>query len=165
MSRLHQRGVPPGAWPSAVRIPVAWGEMDALGHVNNVAYFRYLETARVAFILELDPQARAAGHCSGPRLGFILQAAEARFRRPVFFPDELTVTSGVEELGPDRFTLAHELFSRAGTEPVALGRSVIVRYDDSTGRPSTLEPGLHKALSARLAPAQQSPHRMREEKA
>lgn len=165
MSHLRQRGVPPGAWPSAVRIPVAWGEMDALGHVNNVAYFRYLETARVAFILELDPQTRAAGHSSAPRFGFILQAAEARFRRPVFFPDELTVTSGVEELGPDRFTLAHELFGRTSEDPVALGRSVIVRYDDSTGRPTALEPGLHKALSARLAPAHHGPPRMKEEKA
>ncbi len=151
MSHLRQRGVPASAWPSAVRIPVAWGEMDALGHVNNVAYFRYLETARVALILELDPQARAPA--SAARLGFILQAAEARFRRPVFFPDELTVTSGVEELAPDRFTLAHELFSRAGDDPVALGRSVIVRYDEATGRPTALEPELHRALAARPAPS------------
>ncbi|HLP84719.1 MAG TPA: acyl-CoA thioesterase, partial [Phycisphaerales bacterium] len=36
-----------------IEIPVAWGEMDALGHVNNVVYFRYLESSRIAFIRSL----------------------------------------------------------------------------------------------------------------
>lgn len=36
-------------FPVRVGIPVAWGEMDAFGHVNNVVYFRYFESARIAF--------------------------------------------------------------------------------------------------------------------
>ena len=36
-------------FPVIVEFPVAWGEMDALGHVNNVAYFRYFENARIAY--------------------------------------------------------------------------------------------------------------------
>ncbi|KZN46387.1 hypothetical protein N482_12855 [Pseudoalteromonas luteoviolacea NCIMB 1942] len=32
------------------KINVVWGEMDALGHVNNVSYFRYFETARIDFL-------------------------------------------------------------------------------------------------------------------
>lgn len=35
--------------PIVTEIPVAWGEMDALQHVNNVVYFRYFETARIDF--------------------------------------------------------------------------------------------------------------------
>ena len=35
-------------FPVTVEIPVAWGDMDAMGHVNNVVYFRYFETARIA---------------------------------------------------------------------------------------------------------------------
>lgn len=36
-------------YPVVVEVPVAWGEMDAYGHVNNIVYFRYFETARIAY--------------------------------------------------------------------------------------------------------------------
>ena len=38
-------------------IPVAWGEMDALNHVNNVVYFRYFETARIDFFSQINMMA------------------------------------------------------------------------------------------------------------
>jgi acyl-CoA thioester hydrolase len=41
-------------FPVIVEIPVAWGEMDALQHVNNVFYFRYFETARIAYFEKLS---------------------------------------------------------------------------------------------------------------
>ena len=41
-------------FPVTVEVPVAWGDMDALGHVNNAVYFRYFETARIRFFAELD---------------------------------------------------------------------------------------------------------------
>ena len=39
-------------YPVSVTIPVAWGEMDSFGHVNNVVYFRYIETSRIAYMEE-----------------------------------------------------------------------------------------------------------------
>ena len=33
-----------------IEIPVAWGEMDSMGHVNNIVYFRYFETARMNYL-------------------------------------------------------------------------------------------------------------------
>ena len=36
-------------FPIVIEIPVAWGEMDAFGHVNNIIYFRYFESARLAY--------------------------------------------------------------------------------------------------------------------
>lgn len=181
MSELRRRTCAPRAWPSVVSIPVAWGEMDALGHVNNVAYFRYFETARVAFVLdaiasEAGSGSAASGQAASPQagaahtapvgespkrvpgmspdrpFGFILQAAEARFRRPLYFPDDLTVTSGVEYIGLDRFALAHEVFSRTGDDPVALGRSVIVCFDYARGKSHAIGAEIRAALEARVAP-------------
>lgn len=41
-------------------IPIRWGDMDAMGHVNNTVYFRYLETARIDWLRSIgcqpDPQ-------------------------------------------------------------------------------------------------------------
>lgn len=105
--------------------PIAWGEMDALGHVNNVAYFRYMESARVAFLLRLgiDRLRMADG------VGVILQSAQCRFRKPVVYPDTLLLSSRVTAIESDRFTLEHEMTSKALSDVVAIGHGVIVAYD------------------------------------
>lgn len=105
--------------------PVAWGEMDALGHVNNVAYFRSMESARVAFLLRLGiDRLRTA---TGVRV--ILQSAQCRFRRPVVYPDTLLISSRVTAIEADRFTLEHEMTSKALGEVAAIGSGVIVAFD------------------------------------
>jgi len=40
-------------FPVVITIPVAWGEMDAYGHVNNSVYFRYIESARIKYLSEV----------------------------------------------------------------------------------------------------------------
>lgn len=41
-------------YPSIIQIPIAWGDMDAFGHVNNVNFFRYFESARVNYFDEVQ---------------------------------------------------------------------------------------------------------------
>ena len=38
------------------RIPIRWGDMDAMGHVNNTVYFRYMEQARISWFEQLIPE-------------------------------------------------------------------------------------------------------------
>lgn len=135
--------------PHHVSIPVAWGEMDALNHVNNVAYFRYLETARVEFIrsLGVGVSDRAKG------VGFILQHAECRFRRPVVFPDTLTIATTVLNIEADRFTLEHTLTSTAQSQVVAIGKSTIVTYD----YPNACKMNIPSDLAAQLQASQPDP--------
>lgn len=105
--------------------------MDALGHVNNVLFFRYLESARVAYIQAMGLSSlREIRVGDGSRaVGFILQHAECRFRRPVVYPDTLRVTSRLRSLEADRFTLEHEIVSDKLGEVAALGTGTIVTYD------------------------------------
>ncbi|MDO9359595.1 MAG: acyl-CoA thioesterase [Polaromonas sp.] len=35
------------------RLPIRWGDMDAMGHVNNASYFRYLETVRIDWMYSI----------------------------------------------------------------------------------------------------------------
>jgi acyl-CoA thioester hydrolase len=115
------------AKPGYVRIDVAWGEMDAFGHVNNVAYFRYLESSRVAFCRALGwmPEAGKAARGVWP----ILHSAQIRFRAPVEYPDTLELSAWPTALDEDRFTLNHEMVSRRLGRVVAQGWGVIVSYD------------------------------------
>jgi acyl-CoA thioester hydrolase len=47
-------------WVFEMPIPIRWGDMDAMGHVNNASYFRYLETIRIEWMrsagCQPDPQ-------------------------------------------------------------------------------------------------------------
>ncbi len=141
--------------PVSISLPVAWGEMDALGHVNNVVYFRYLECARVEFM-------RRCGMTDirAPRgIGVILQHVQCRFRRPIVFPDTVTITARVTSIESDRFTLDHEIISAAQTSaaggapdrtPVvaAVGTSTIVTYDYTANAKAPIPADLRRAIEA-----------------
>lgn len=110
-------------FPIVVEIPVAWGDMDAFGHVNNTVFFRYFETARIAFLYRVDFR----GDDGGP--GPILASAHCRFRRPLEFPDTVLVGVRVTELGEDRFTHEYRIVSTKTNEIAAEGGGVVVAYD------------------------------------
>jgi acyl-CoA thioester hydrolase len=118
--------------------------MDALGHVNNAVYFRYMESARVAFLLAVGID-RLLQHGG---VGVILQSAKCRFRRPVVYPDTLRITSRVESIEADRFTLGHEMTSQSRGEVVAIGSGVIVAYDYTAATKTTLPPEWVALLSS-----------------
>jgi hypothetical protein len=59
------------------RIAIRWGDMDAMGHVNNTVYFRYMEQARIAWFESLVPRADAWGEIS-----IVIVNASCNFRRP-----------------------------------------------------------------------------------
>lgn len=127
-------------------IPVAWGEMDALGHVNNVAYFRYLESSRVEYLRRLGFGRLPGG--ATPGIGFILQAAQCRFRRSVVYPDTLRVTARCTNIGTDRFTLAHEIISTSLNETAAVGEGTIVCYDYAKASKVPVPPELRAAIQS-----------------
>lgn len=129
-----------------IEIPVAWGEMDALGHVNNVVYFRYLESSRIAFIRSLALDDVRSVQVDGVKVGFILQGVQCRFRRPVVFPDTLRVTARLVKMEEDRFTLAHEVISEAQQVVAAVGEGTIVTYDYANARKVAIPPTLRARL-------------------
>ena len=63
------------------RIPIRWGDMDAMGHVNNTVYFRYMEIVRVAWF------ERVFGELSGTRDdGIVIVNASCNFRKALTYP-------------------------------------------------------------------------------
>ncbi|MBP9147098.1 MAG: acyl-CoA thioesterase, partial [Thermoanaerobaculia bacterium] len=97
-------GPPPGLpaiaaqWPVALEVALAWGEMDAFGHVNNAVYFRWFESARMSYFERLGWPALQQETGVGP----ILHSTQARFRAPLTWPDRVTVTTRVSEVAEDR---------------------------------------------------------------
>lgn len=128
-----------------VTFPVAWGEMDALGHVNNIVYFRYFENARAHYLIQVGFfEVRA----DRPALGPILASINCRFRYPLTYPDDVTVGVRVSALGVDRFTVQHRVVSRQANVIAAEGEGVIVSYDYRSSQKAALPSAVRAAILA-----------------
>lgn len=111
-------------FPVIVELPVRWGDMDAFAHVNNTAFFRFFEVARVAFFDAVDFR-------EGGQVGPILGSTSCRFRRPLKYPDLIQVGARVISLEDDRFTHEYRLTSSRWDDVAAQGEGVVVAYDYS----------------------------------
>lgn len=78
-------------------MPIRWGDMDAMGHVNNTVYFRYLEVIRIAWCDSIgcrpDPQG----------VGPVIVNAFCNFHRQLEYPGELLARQFVAEVGRSSF--------------------------------------------------------------
>ena len=129
-------------FPVVIEQVVDWGDMDSFGHVNNIVYFRYFENVRVEYLQRIGWWDLHQETGIGPILGSV----QARFRRPVTFPDTLLCGAKVSELKADRFTLEHQLFSTKRQEVVTEGQGVIVCFD----YPMNLKCPLPEAVRLRI---------------
>ncbi|MCG9698409.1 thioesterase family protein [Shewanella sp. Isolate11] len=112
-------------YPIHTEISVAWGEMDALQHINNVVYFRYFETARIDFFNRFFPLDEMYKSGIGP----VISDNSARYKRPVTFPDTLFVGISVSEIKSDRFTMHYQVFSEQQQAITTTGSSVAVMFN------------------------------------
>lgn len=129
-------------FPVIVPIPVQWGEMDAYGHVNNTVFFRYFETARIAY---LDRCGFLTSHTED-QVGAILHSTQCRFRRPLHYPDTVLVGARAEALDTDRFTMGYRVVSSAHDEIVAEGWGVIVSFDYTARRKVELSGAVREGI-------------------
>jgi acyl-CoA thioester hydrolase len=123
------------------REPVRFRDIDALGHVNNAVFLTYVESARVAYLLE---SGAATGLFDMP---IIIARAEIDFRSPVRLGEEVDVGVRASRFGTKSFDLEYEL--RVGDRLVAEARTVQVGYDYQTRE--TME--IPEEWRRRLAPA------------
>ncbi len=126
-------------FPVITKVPVAWGEMDALQHVNNVVYFRYFETARLEYFDKIKLLVNIADSHIGPVLG----ETSCRYKLPVTYPDTLLIGSRVVDLQDDRFTMEYQIVSQKLGQISTVGKATCVMFDFKNNR-KALVPDLVK---------------------
>ncbi len=87
----------------SLRMPIRWGDMDAMGHVNNTVYFRYLEQARIAWFEALGCPPDPVG------IGPVIISAHCTFLKQLRYPGEIDVTTLVGEFGRSSFQTLHQI--------------------------------------------------------
>ena len=135
--------------PVVVEQDVAWGDMDAYVHVNNVAYFRYFENARIAFLDRVGWLRSMAETGLGP----IVASASARYRKPLSYPDRILVGVRVTDLQGDRVTLEQRVVSTRLNAVATVGEVVVVSFDYRAGGKAPI-PNLIRAAIESVSTAQ-----------
>src|SRR5438034_11132032 len=67
-------------------IAIRWGDMDAMGHVNNAVYFRYMEQARISWFDSLVPEGEA-----WKSTGIVIANASCNFKRAINYPGTVEI--------------------------------------------------------------------------
>jgi acyl-CoA thioester hydrolase len=110
------------------RIAIRWGDMDAMGHVNNTVYFRYMEQARIGWFDALVPQQEA-----WKSAGIVIANASCNFKRPINYPGTVEVRLLAGPPGGSSVPTFYEL--RIEDEIYADGAATVVFIDMRSQKP------------------------------
>jgi acyl-CoA thioester hydrolase len=121
-----------------------WMDNDVYGHVNNVVYYSYFDTAVNGYLLEATGTDIRALEAIG-----IVAETSCRFLKELSFPDQLWAGLRLEKLGTSSVIYQIGLFRGEETDPAAVGRFVHV-YVDRTTRKAVPIPEVIRAALAGL---------------
>lgn len=111
------------------RIPIRWGDMDAMGHVNNTVYFRYMEQARISWF-------NALGVTSGPEgEGPVIVNTSCTFKRPFVYPGTVEVRTFAGKPGGSSIPTFIEMRIEGEPAIYAEGTAVVVWMDYPADQP------------------------------
>jgi acyl-CoA thioester hydrolase len=111
-------------FPVIVTQAVVWGDMDSYRHVNNVVYFRYFENVRLEYFRRMGWFRYEEETGIGP----ILSATQARFRKPLTYPDTISIGAHIHSLSADRCIMDYRIVSHGLDALAAEGTGTIVTY-------------------------------------
>jgi acyl-CoA thioester hydrolase len=120
---------------------------DVYGHVNNVVYYSFFDTAVNAWLVEkgvLDIE-------KGPVIGLVVETG-CTYARPVAFPEEVQAGIAVSRIGTSSVRYEIGLFVKGASEPAAQGFFVHVYVDRETRRPRPLDDRWKTVLAEILLP-------------
>ena len=131
-------------YPVVLEIPVLWGDEDAFGHVNNLVYLRWCETARVEYLRRAGqwPSLPPAGE--GP----ILASIQCDYRMPLNYPDKVWVGARITRIGNSSFTMEHVVVSAEHGKVAAEVSSTLVLLDYGLGKAVPLSAEARAAIGA-----------------
>ena len=115
------------------RIPIRWGDMDAMGHVNNTVYFRYMEQARIGWFDALVPQEAA-----WKSTALVIANASCNFKRPINYPGTVEVKLYVGVPGGSSVPTYYELRVDQESTVYADGEATVVFIDLQTQKPTRI---------------------------
>lgn len=129
--------------PLILTWPVQWGDQDAYGHVNNVVYFRWMESARIEYFRRGN-----WGSVDNRGVGPILASIKCDFRRQLKYPDALLISGSIVSIGRTSLKMVHRVYSTTQNAVAAEGDSVLVMFDYQAQKPVAVPDDLRAKIEA-----------------
>lgn len=134
-----------------VPITTRWSDNDAYGHVNNVVFYSYFDTAANRFLIEQGGLDLHAGRVIG-----LVVESRCRYHAPIAYPQPITAGVRVDRLGRSAVTYGIAVFAEGDDVAVADGTFTHVFVDRDTRRPVPIPPEMRAAL-ARISKENDAP--------
>ena len=131
-----------GQFPWLTRITTRWHDNDVFGHVNNVVYYGWIDTAVNRWMIESG----AFDQFSGPLIALTAETGCSYFKS-LAFPDDIDAGLRVQRMGTTSVEDRIGIFKSSSETSAAIGRFVQVYVDRQTRRPAQLP----EAMRAKLA--------------
>lgn len=125
-----------------------WGDLDMLGHINNVAYATYFETSRVALLRE------AGGSDIDPALSCVVVQANFSYRASATHPSELKVDTTIVRLGNTSMVFRQVLQDRHSDTVYSEAEVTLVWIDIESGKPMPIPDYIHRWIEGDPGAAQ-----------
>jgi acyl-CoA thioester hydrolase len=103
---------------------IDWSELDVFGHVNNVAFAKYMQAARVNLMDDIG----IMKSYHEEKIGFMVAASSIVYLKPLFYPGEIEIETKVKEVKNTSFIIQHWIYDSDNVIS-AKGEDVIVYFD------------------------------------
>ena len=130
-------------YPYVTAITTRWMDNDIYGHINNVTFYSFFDSAANRFLIERGGLDIAAG----PVIGLVVES-NCRYHAPLAYPQGIRAGVRVANLGNRAVTYDISIFSENDSLAAANGTFVHVFVDRATRQPTPIPDGLRAALQS-----------------
>ena len=139
--------LPPGTQKRLLHtasIPIRWGDMDAMRHVNNTVYFRFMEQTRIGWMDGMSALLAAQGS------GTVIVSTSCNFRKPFTYPGSVEVRLLLGRVGSASITTVYEMRLLGEETLYADGEAVVVWVNVANGKAVRIPAAVRAALGQRI---------------
>ena len=126
-----------------LNLRIDWSELDVFGHVNNVAFHKYAQAARLNFVDQLG----LMDLHKTMNIGFMVAETNCQFKKELLFPGNIHINTKIDFVKNTSFALEHVMKNDQG-ELVAIAKDVLVVFDFTRKEKSLIPAEIKAKMSA-----------------
>lgn len=107
-----------------ITIRIDWSELDLFGHVNNVAFHKYAQAARLNYLEAIGLMKLHQTQ----NVGFMVAETNCQFKKELLFPGNINIQTQIDFVKNTSFSLQHTMINDNG-ELIAIAKDVLVVFD------------------------------------
>ena len=129
-------------YPIVIELPIQWSDLDAYGHVNNLAYLKWFEAARAVYAMKVGVAVTPDPNGYGAALADV----ECRFLRQANYPAVVFVGVRISRMTIGSVTIEFKIVDSGTGVALAEGGSNAVIYDNAAGKPTPIPDRIRNAV-------------------